>query len=79
MADLREIGVQVNPKTSGIIIKDEDDRIFYDTAKTSDAILITGDKHLLELKEPFIKTPAEYIHEYRQHRTRGRFSCHIPL
>ena len=38
----------------------------YDTAKASDSILVTGDKHLLELKEPFIKTPTEYINEYRQ-------------
>ena len=71
IADLKEIGIQVNPKKSDIEIKDEDDRIFYDTAKASGAILITGDKHLLEMKESFIKTPAEYINEYKQNMNAG--------
>ena len=68
LADLKEIGLQVNPQASDIEIKDEDDRIFYDTAKAVDAVLITGDKHLLDLRESFIKTPAEYIHKYRSDR-----------
>ena len=64
IADLKEIGTQIDPQPSDIKITDNDDRIFYDTAKASGSTLITGDKHLLELKESFIKTPAEFICEY---------------
>jgi len=46
---------------SGIIpMPDEDDRIFYDTAKTVGAYLITGNtKHYPS--EPFILTPTEFL------------------
>jgi predicted nucleic acid-binding protein len=39
---------------------DEDDRVFYDAAKTADAYLITGNsKHYP--KESFILTPSEFL------------------
>jgi len=45
---------------SNIPMPDESDRIFYDTAKQSGSILITGNtKHFPD--EPFIMTPAEFM------------------
>jgi hypothetical protein len=39
---------------------DEDDRVFYDTAKTAGAYLIPGNtKHFPQ--EPFILTPAQFL------------------
>jgi len=39
---------------------DEDDRIFYDTAKSANAVLVTGNKkHYPD--ESFIMTPAEFL------------------
>ena len=55
-------GILINPSSNDIKLPDEDDRIFYDTAKKSGAILITGDKHLLNLGEDFIITPTAYLH-----------------
>jgi len=55
-----EIGVCISPVASIIPLPDETDRIFYDTAKTSGSILITGNtKHYPT--ESFIMTPANYI------------------
>ena len=39
---------------------DEDDRIFYDTAKTAKAYLITGNKKHYP-QENFIFTPADFL------------------
>ena len=50
----------VEPFISNIPLPDENDRIFYDTAKTVNAILITGNKKHYP-KENFIKTPTEYL------------------
>ena len=66
IAKTRDVGVLVEPTTSDIHIRDEDDRVFYDTAKESGAVLITWDKDLLELNEDFIMKPSEYMNEYRQ-------------
>ena len=45
---------------SSVFLPDEDDRVFYDTAKGSGAILITGNtKHFPE--EDFIMTPRAFI------------------
>jgi len=53
-------GVHVAPPTSTILFNDESDRIFYDTAKFSNAILITGNmKHYPA--SPFIMTPADFV------------------
>jgi putative PIN family toxin of toxin-antitoxin system len=57
---IRVVGVYVAHKESDISLPDEDDRVFYDVAKSNDAILITGNKkHFPE--EDFILTPAEFI------------------
>ena len=53
-------GFLVNPATSNIHMPDEKDRIFYDTAKEANAIIVTGNiKHFP--KESFIVSPSEYI------------------
>ena len=55
-----EIGILVDPRASDMPIPDESDRIFYDTAKESGAILITNNmKHYPT--ENFIMTPATFI------------------
>ena len=58
---IKETGILIeNIKSSEINMPDESDRIFYDTAKESGAILITGNKkHYPD--EPFILTPAEFL------------------
>jgi len=58
--DIKNIGNLINSVENNISLPDESDRIFYDTAKASNAILITGNiKDFPD--EPFILTPAEYI------------------
>jgi putative PIN family toxin of toxin-antitoxin system len=57
---IKEVGTLIEPLTSTMYLPDESDRIFYDTAKASDAILITGNmKHYPT--EPFIMTPADFL------------------
>jgi len=57
--DIKNIGILIEPHASTIPLPDESDRIFYDTAKAAEAILITGNiKHYPD--EPFIMTPADY-------------------
>jgi len=57
---IKEIGILVIPGISDVIMPDESDRIFYDTAKESGSILITGNiKHYPN--EGFIMTPREFI------------------
>jgi len=54
------LGIPITPKTSTSPLSHESDRIFYDTAKTSGAILITGNtKHFPD--EPMIMTPSEFL------------------
>ena len=52
-------GQKVNPPKSSTLLPDEDDRIFYDTALLSSAILITGN-HRHFPQEPFIMTPRNF-------------------
>jgi len=40
--NIKELGVIIEPTASVIPLPDETDRIFYDTAKAGEAILITG-------------------------------------
>lgn len=55
-------GVLVSSDVGDIPLPDEDDRVFYDTALASGAILITGNtKHYPT--EPFIMTPADFLIE----------------
>ena len=57
---LRSIGTPFNPLTGKIKLSDESDRIFYDTAKQSGSILISGNlKHFP--KEPFIMSPSDLL------------------
>jgi putative PIN family toxin of toxin-antitoxin system len=57
---VKENGILIKPTLSEIQFSDESDRTFYDTAKASGAILITGNiKHFPT--EPFIMTPADFL------------------
>jgi len=57
---IRIIGTSFNPPGSKIKLPDESDRIFYDTAKQSGSILVSGNlKHFP--KERFILSPSELL------------------
>ena len=54
------VGISVMSVLSNIPLIDEDDRVFYDTARTSGAVLVTGNiRHYPA--EPFIMTPADFL------------------
>jgi len=53
-------GLSVIPDVSDITLPDEDDRCFYDTAKTAGAYLVTGNKKHYP-NESFIVTPADFV------------------
>jgi putative PIN family toxin of toxin-antitoxin system len=53
-------GTLIEPPTSTMPLPDESDRIFYDTAHESGAILVTGNTKHYPI-EDFIKTPSEFI------------------
>ena len=55
-----EMGVTYEPITSVAPMPDEDDRIFYDTAKESGAFLITGNRRHYP-DESFIMTPSDFL------------------
>ena len=57
---IRLCGERVEPTSSTIPMIDEDDRVFYDAAKSAGACLITGNSRHYP-SEPFICTPAEYM------------------
>ncbi|MCL1911238.1 MAG: putative toxin-antitoxin system toxin component, PIN family [Leptospirales bacterium] len=60
---IRSIGISFNPHHSNIKMPDESDRIFYDTAKESKSILITGNlKHFP--KEAFIMSPSDFLKRF---------------
>ena len=57
-------GISIEPVKSSISMLDESDRIFYDAAKASGAILVTGNnKHYPT--EPFIMTPANFLNLFQ--------------
>lgn len=57
---IQEMSEILNPAKSDISMPDESDRIFYDTAKTSGAYLVTGNtKHYPD--EPFIFLPTQFL------------------
>ena len=60
---MEEFGESVSPNKSAIPMPDETDRVFYDTAKASGAILITGNKKDYP-DEPFIVTPSVFLSKY---------------
>ena len=57
---IRQYGERAEPIRSTNPMTDEDDRVFYDTAKCAGAYLITGNKRHFP-DEPFILTPAEFL------------------
>ena len=64
--DIVKIGIAIEPHGLSVIpMPDEDDRIFYEVAKASGAILITGKlRHFPD--ESFIMTPSDFFQKYRQ-------------
>ncbi|GHU58766.1 hypothetical protein FACS1894133_4160 [Clostridia bacterium] len=57
-----ELGTEITPTSSNIPMKDETDRIFYDTAKEAEAYLVTGNlKHYPQPLEPFVLTPSAFL------------------
>ena len=57
---IQRLGILIKPPSSNISMTDESDRIFYDTARASGSILVTGNiRHYP--KEQFIMTPAEVL------------------
>jgi len=65
LQEIRKNGILADSTVSTVLFSDESDRIFYDTAKTNDAILITGNlKHFP--KEPFIMTPNDFLTKLEQ-------------
>ena len=60
MSAIRKYGVKVFVIPSVNPMPDEDDRAFYDSAKSADAYLVTGNiKHYPD--EPFILSPAAFL------------------
>ena len=60
---LRNMGTDIISVPSIIEMPDETDRIFYDTAKASGALLITGNtRHFPD--EPFVLTPHQFIESH---------------
>jgi predicted nucleic acid-binding protein len=55
-----ETGIAINPELSTIKMDDESDRVFYDTAVTAGAILITGNLKDFPPKE-FVMSPADFL------------------
>ena len=50
----------IEPVASTISLPDETDRVFYDTAKSSDSILITGNiKHYPS--DEFVMSPSDFL------------------
>jgi putative PIN family toxin of toxin-antitoxin system len=60
LAAIWQYGEEIVPVPSRNTMIDEDDRIFYDTAKSAGAHLITGNKKHYP-QEPFILTPKEFL------------------
>jgi putative PIN family toxin of toxin-antitoxin system len=57
---IEKLGTLIDPPQSTIPLPDETDRTFYDTAKASGAVLITGNlKHYPE--EGFVMTPSGFL------------------
>jgi putative PIN family toxin of toxin-antitoxin system len=60
LSAIRQYAETVQPITSDMAIPDEEDRVFYDTAKTAGVYLVTGNtKHFPQ--ELFIVTPSEFV------------------
>jgi len=65
LSEIAENGIYVETSISDIPFIDEDDKKFYDAAKTCDAIVVTGNKkHYPD--NPSILSPAEFIKKYQE-------------
>lgn len=61
---IRQVGIVIDPISNNIDMPDEDDRIFYDTAHSADAWLITGNiRHFPD--EDFIITANEFCELFK--------------
>jgi putative PIN family toxin of toxin-antitoxin system len=61
---LQRTGIMTESTVSDVSFRDESDRVFYDTARENDAVLVTGNtKHFPA--EPYIMTPADFLSSYR--------------
>ena len=56
-------GFNIEPVSSTVAFRDETDRIFYDTAVSGNAILITGNIKHFPAKS-FIFTPADFVKKF---------------
>jgi hypothetical protein len=63
---MKNIGISYTPIPSSFFLPDESDRIFYDTAKSTNSVLITGNTRHFP-GEPFIVSPASFLREYVVH------------
>jgi putative PIN family toxin of toxin-antitoxin system len=62
---IKDVGKIINPPLSDFQLTDESDRIFYDTAKASESVLITGNiKHFPS--ESFIMTASDFLSKYNR-------------
>jgi len=62
---INKFGIKIEAITSNILLPDESDRIFYDTAKAANAYLITGNlKYYPE--EPHILTPTQFVEMFEK-------------
>ena len=60
---IKKMGTLFVSRTSDTILPDESDRVFYDTARENNAILITGNiKHYPA--DDFIMTPRQFLEKY---------------
>ena len=61
---IKKVGVQITPSCNKKALIDVDDQIFYDTASTIGAILITGNsKHYP--KEKLIMNPTDFLNMFK--------------
>ena len=63
LTELKKVGLIIEPTQSTIYMPHESDRIFYDTAKAGEALLITGNQRHYP-NEPFILSPAEFLEKF---------------
>ena len=57
---IKKAGIELGPNPSEILMPDESDRVFFDTALEADAFLITGNKKHYPA-EYFVVLPAEFL------------------
>ena len=60
---LRETGFSVTPKSLYMKFTDESDRVFYETAKFCNAILITGNARHFP-RDPAVMSPADFFAKF---------------